>query len=268
MNHAVIVRTILGVFVLAGLADTAVADIFVYQLPGGARIVTDHALANRDYRLVRQSKTSRGAGTLVSSRKIQYAVTDPSAYDRLIRRTAAQQQVDPALIKAVMHVESGFNPHAVSDKGAMGLMQVMPDTAQRYGVEDLFDPAQNVRAGALYLRDLQKMFRNNMRLVLAAYNAGENAVLRYKGIPPFDETRDYVRKVMQMHRSYLAEQKAATQVAKAPAATPAPAEVPMVPAVSPAVPLPAPAVESHAAPGVVPVVAVQPVAPTPPEKNL
>jgi len=218
MKKAVIIRTILGGMALWGLGGNAQADIFVYQLPGGARIVTDHALTSHDYRLVRQSRTSKGAGTLVSSRRIQYAVLDPGAYDRLIRRTAAIHKVDPALIKAVMHVESGFNPHAVSDKGAQGLMQLMPETAQRYGAEDLFDPAQNVRAGALYLKDLQKMFKNNMRLVLAAYNAGENAVLRYNGVPPYDETRDYVRKVMHMHKEYLAAQRAATRVRPAPVA--------------------------------------------------
>lgn len=260
MNKAVIIRMILGGIVLWGLGVNAQADIFVYQLPGGARIVTDHALTNRDYRLVRQSRTSKGAGTLVSSRRIQYAVLDPAAYDRLIRRTAAVHKIDPALIKAVMHVESGFNPHAVSDKGAQGLMQLMPETAQRYGAEDLFDPAQNVRAGALYLKDLQKMFKNNMRLVLAAYNAGENAVLRYNGVPPYDETRDYVRKVMRMHNEYLAAQKAATRVTHAPAA--------IAVKTSPSATTVAAAAVSSAVPGVVPVVSIQSAPAVQTEKNL
>jgi hypothetical protein len=256
MRTSGIVRTLLGVSALWGLGNVAQADIFVYQLPGGARIVTDHPLANRDYKLVRQSKTSKGAGSLVSSRKIQYAVTDPATYDRLIRRTAAQHQLDPALIKAVMHIESAFNPHAVSDKGAQGLMQVMPETGQRYGAEDLFDPQQNVRAAALYLKDLQKLFKNNMKLVLAAYNAGENAVLRYRGIPPYDETRDYVRKVMKVHREYVALYKAP---APRLAAKPVPAVPPTALPETPAVP---------AAASFVPVVAVQPSGDTPPEKNL
>jgi len=261
MNKAVIIRTIVGGIALWGLGGNAQADIFVYQLPGGARIVTDHALTNRDYRLVRQSRTSKGAGTLVSSRRIQYAMLDPGAYDRLIRRTAAVQKIDPALLKAVMHVESGFNPHAVSDKGAQGLMQLMPETAQRYGADDLFDPAQNVRAAALYLKDLQKMFKNNMRLVLAAYNAGENAVLRYNGVPPYDETRDYVRKVMQMHRQYLAAQQAATHPVRAPARV-AVRRVPPVTTVATAT-LP-PIVE----PATVPVVSMQPPVTVASEKNL
>lgn len=259
MSTAVIIRTIFGGFALYGLGGIAQADVFVYQLPGGARIVTDHALNSRDYRLVRQSKDIKGAGSLVSSRKIQYAVTDPAAYDRLIRRMAAAQQVDAALIKAVMHVESGFNPHAVSDKGAQGLMQLMPETAQRYGAEDLFDPVQNVRAGVLYLKDLQKMFKNNMRLVLAAYNAGEKAVVRYGGVPPYDETRDYIRKVLKMHREYVAAQKAVLKLAKATAIR-KPVAQPSAPAV--------PVVPPSPTPDLVPVVAVQPAVAAPPEKNL
>ena len=252
MMTGTMIRALVGISAIFGLAEVACADIFVYQLPGGARIVTDHALANRDYKLVRQSKTSKGAGTLVSSRSIQYAVTDPNAYDRLIRRMAGRYKVDPALVKAVMHVESAFNPHAVSHKGAQGLMQVMPETGQRYGAADLFDPVQNVEAAVLYLKDLQKLFKNNTRLVLAAYNAGENAVLRYRGIPPYNETRDYVRKVLGMHRQYAATIVPADKsIAKAPA-DPAP---------------PAPA-EPVAAGAIVPVAAVEPAASTPPEKNL
>lgn len=245
------------------------ADIYVYQLPGGARIVTDHPLTSRDYKLVRHSKTSKGAGTLVSSRKIQHAVTDPSSYDRLILRMARTHQVEPALIKAVMHVESAFNPHAVSDKGAQGLMQVMPETGQRYGADDLFDPVQNVRAGVMYLRDLQKLFKNNTRLVLAAYNAGENAVLRYRGVPPYDETRDYVVKVAKMHRRYAAEMKDGAQLATNNASPATARSVSATPA-QPAAPAAPPATSSNPPnpPGLVPVAAVQPAPAEPAEKNL
>lgn len=256
------IRIITGILLLGGLATGAQADIFVYQLPGGARIVTDHPLNNRDYRLVRHSRDSKGAGALISNRKIQHAVTDPNTFDRLIRRNAAQHQVDPALIKAVMHIESAFNPHAVSDKGAQGLMQVMPETGQRYGAVDLFDPVQNVRAAALYLKDLQKLFKNNTRLVLAAYNAGENAVLRYKGIPPYNETQGYVRKVMKMHRQYQAKEKAALKVASStakPAAATTPVEAPSAPTV--------PATQSSTG-SVVPVAMVQQDTGVPVEKNL
>jgi|GEM_PF-476511 len=269
------IRVVLGAFALWGLGNAAQADIFVYQLPGGARIVTDHPLNNRDYKLVRHSRNSKGAGALVSSRRIAYAVTDPGAYDRLIRRTANAHQVDASLVKAVMHIESAFNPHAVSHMGAQGLMQLMPETAQRYGAEDLFDPVQNVRAGVLYLKDLQKMFKNNTRLVLAAYNAGENAVLRHRGVPPYDETQDYVRKVMKMHRVYTAAQKPAIKLATVtvpPARKLVPASVPAAtpniapaPSTSPAPPA-SPAQSSVS--GFVPVAAVQPVSEIPSEKKL
>ena len=256
MNSGGHLRAILGILVLWGLGSVAQADIFVYQLPGGARIVADHPLNNRDYRLVRHSRTAKGAGTLISSRRIANAVTDPGAYDRLIRRTATAHQVDAALVKAVMHIESAFNPHAVSHKGAKGLMQLMPDTARRYGAYDLFDPVQNVQAGVKYLKDLQKLFKNNTRLVLAAYNAGENAVLRHKGIPPYDETQDYVRKVMKMHREYVAVDKHAITVASA-----------AVPESRKLVPAAVPVARSRVS-GFVPVASVQPAVGVPPEKNL
>jgi hypothetical protein len=260
---------VLGAFTLWGLGSVAQADIFVYQLPGGARIVTDHPLSNRDYKLVRHSKSTKGAGTLVSTRTIAYAVTDPGAYDRLIRRTASAHKVDASLVKAVMHVESAFNPHAVSHMGAQGLMQLMPETARRYGAEDLFDPVQNVRAGVMYLKDLQKMFKNNTRLVLAAYNAGENAVIRHRGVPPYDETQDYVRKVMKMHREYTVAQKSAIKVATV-VAPPARKLAPVsAPAATPSTaPAPATAPTSSSASGFVPVAAIQPVSEVPPEKKL
>jgi hypothetical protein len=233
-------------------------------LPGGARIVTDHQLNTRDYKLVRHSRDTKGAGALVSSRKIQYAVTDPNQYDRLIQRMSRANQVDPALVKAVMHIESGFNPHAVSDKGAQGLMQVMPETGQRYGADDLFDPVQNVRAGVMYLHDLQKQFKNNTRLVLAAYNAGENAVVRHKGIPPYDETQDYVRKVTRMHNEYIAAQKTESKVANALPPAPKPVVLPVK--VAPAAAT-TPAVQSSTG-AVIPVAAAQPVSTASSEKNL
>jgi hypothetical protein len=269
MNSSGYIRAILGVFALWVMGDVAQADIFVYQLPGGARIVTDHQLNNRDYRLVRHSKTIKGAGTLVSSRTIAYAVTDPTAYDRLIRRTATAHQVDAALVKAVMHIESAFNPHAVSVKGAQGLMQLMPETAQRYGALDLFDPVENVRAGVLYLKDLQKLFKNNTRLVLAAYNAGENAVLRYKGIPPYNETQDYVRKVTKAQRYYAAAETRTSKVASA--AIPAARKLVSAPAVANSENLASvsstPTTQSGVS-GFIPVASMQPASTIPPEKSL
>ena len=115
----------------------------------------------------------------------------------IVRRVAREVAVSPRLLHAVITVESGYDPRAVSPKGAKGLMQLMPDTAQRFGAWNLFDPQQNVRAGGRYLRWLLDDFRGDVRLALAAYNAGEDAVLRYgRRIPPFPETIDYVPRVL------------------------------------------------------------------------
>lgn len=182
--------------------DVAQAALYVYQLPDGSRIVTDHELNNRHYRLVRVGDAPKDIRRLVAQQDRQFFRSDPSTYDRLIRQVAAEQNVDFALVKAVMHVESGFNPYAKSDKGALGLMQLMPETAQRYGLSDMHDPAQNVTAGVKHLRYLLATFKNKRKLALAAYNAGENAVLRHRGIPPYPETQEYVKKVLQYHREY------------------------------------------------------------------
>ncbi|EEG07758.1 lytic transglycosylase domain-containing protein [Pseudogulbenkiania ferrooxidans] len=115
----------------------------------------------------------------------------------LIDDTARALNMDAALLHAVIAVESGYNPSAVSPKGAIGLMQLMPATARRYGVADPYDPAQNIRGGAQYLRDLMSRFDNDLKLTLAAYNAGEQAVARYGNtIPPYKETLNYVPRVM------------------------------------------------------------------------
>ena len=207
------------------LGGSAEAALFIYQMPGGTRIITDYPLSGKDYKLVRKSESARGMGAMVSERRVQSVILDPSTYDRLIKRTAAANRVDVALVKAVMHVESGFNPNAVSPKGASGLMQLMPQTAVRYGVDDIFDPVQNVQGGVRYLKDLLAMFKDNHRLAIAAYNAGENAVLRYQGIPPYNETQDYVRKVMTFRKHYTPKEiKVVTpKLAVAPSLLPNPA---------------------------------------------
>ena len=129
-------------------------------------------------------------------------LTRSRAFDPFIETAARETQVQPQLVRAIIVVESAFNPKAVSRKGAVGLMQLLPKTARRYGASDAFDPKQNINAGTRYLRDLIARYGNNLELVLAAYNAGEDAVERYgKRIPPFSETRQYVPAVLSIYRA-------------------------------------------------------------------
>jgi soluble lytic murein transglycosylase-like protein len=119
----------------------------------------------------------------------------------LVEQTASRLQVDPQLVDAIIKVESEYDPKAVSRKGAMGLMQLIPETAQRFGVENPFNPKENIEGGVSYLRHLLDHFGGDLPLSLAAYNAGEGAVQRFGGIPSFAETRDYVRKVTDIYQS-------------------------------------------------------------------
>jgi soluble lytic murein transglycosylase-like protein len=126
-----------------------------------------------------------------------------SRYARQIQAAAHAAQVDPALIHAVISAESGYNPSARSNAGAVGLMQLMPETAARYSVTNRLDPQQNIQGGTRYLGDLLLLFNNDLRLALAAYNAGENAVVKYGNrIPPYQETAAYVPRVMTYYRKY------------------------------------------------------------------
>lgn len=127
------------------------------------------------------------------------------AWDDVISRAARAHQLPPALVKAVIHVESLFDSRAVSSKGARGLMQLMPATARSLGVDDPFNPWQNIQGGTRYLGYLMERFRGELTLALAAYHAGEGAVRRYGGIPPFPATRRYVERVQRYHRRYDAD---------------------------------------------------------------
>jgi soluble lytic murein transglycosylase-like protein len=117
----------------------------------------------------------------------------------LVHRLSAEGGLDPKLVDSVVRVESAYNPSAVSHKGAQGLMQLMPDTARRLDVDDPFDPEQNIRGGIRELDRLIERYSGNLQLALAAYNAGEGAVERHRGIPPYQETRDYVARVMSLY---------------------------------------------------------------------
>lgn len=140
--------------------------------------------------------SSKGGGDFVWLAK-QRNRTSP--YDAIIERYAAHFSVDPVLVRAVIQVESNFNPLCVSNKGARGLMQLMPETARRYGVKRVHDPEENIRGGVQYLSELLTMFRYDLPRTLAAYNAGENAVIRHKGIPPYGETMTYVKRALTVY---------------------------------------------------------------------
>ncbi len=137
------------------------------------------------------------SGTASGWLRVPQAVRGDLAFGREIRETAERYGVSPALVEAVIRVESAFNPWAVSSKGAQGLMQLLPATASALGVRDSFNPRQNIEGGVRHLRYLLDRYPGNVDLALAAYNAGEGAVDYYRGIPPFVETQQYVQKVLE-----------------------------------------------------------------------
>lgn len=137
--------------------------------------------------------------------KDEYAVRpsfskNRNAFDDIIKTAALAHNVDQGLVKAIIHTESGFNPRALSKPGAQGLMQLMPATANMYSVRDAFDPRENIHAGTKHIKYLIDRYKN-LELALAAYNAGEGNVKKYKGIPPFAETQDYVKRVLSRYRN-------------------------------------------------------------------
>lgn len=158
-------------------ARTAAAEVtsFVSSRPAGTSSSTD------------PNYTAISRGRRVSSQEI----------DDVIAQAAQKHNVDANLVRALIKQESNFNPSAVSNKGAMGLMQLMPGTARQLGVSDPFDPQQNVEAGVKHLKQLLDNYNGDVRLGLAAYNAGEGAVARNKGVPPYRETRDYVKRITE-----------------------------------------------------------------------
>ncbi len=177
-------------------ASPAAADIYMHEQDDGV-------IAFTDYRPNGKKKVEvflRSAAPAKVLRKT--AVVKTSDWDSLIVQMARKYAVEPALVKAVIHTESNFDPYAVSRAGAEGLMQLMPATALEMQVYDSFNPEANVDGGVRYLRRMLDKFKGNMRLSLAAYNAGPTAVDKYGDIPPFEETRNYVRKVLDLYERY------------------------------------------------------------------
>ncbi len=179
---------------LCALAGPAAAETFRFTAPDGTVTFTN---TPTDPRYVREGLTPASSGT--AKGWLRLPVGDAGLYGPDIRAAAERYGVPEALIRAVIRTESGFNPLAVSRKGAQGLMQLMPRTASILGVQNSFDPRQNIDGGVRHLRGLMDRFGNDLTLVLAAYNAGEQAVATYGGVPPFPETRDYVTKVLQFY---------------------------------------------------------------------
>ena len=181
------------------------AGYYVYQMPDGSRVITDRPKHNRTYKLVKRSQNVVGVGKSVTNQVAIEPAANANKFDDLINTVSKKHNMDPALIKAVVHTESYFNPNATSRVGASGLMQLMPRTAEIYGVFDLYSPMKNLDAGVRHLRYLLRRYKNRLSIALAAYNAGESAVKYYNGIPPYRETRRYIKKVIH-YQSYYKEQ--------------------------------------------------------------
>jgi soluble lytic murein transglycosylase-like protein len=192
---------------VAMAAPTAVhADIYRFVDESGGVHFTNLPTDSRYKLYLTTSKEPDVVSSALVNRGVRYY---PSAarkrYQSDILQAARAYQLEPALIHAVISAESGYNPLARSAKGARGLMQLMPDTAKRYGVNNPLDPQQNIYGGAAYLRDLLRLFGNDLKLALAAYNAGEGTVMEYGNrIPPYLETTQYVPKVLSYYKRYKA----------------------------------------------------------------
>jgi len=199
-------RTARGFWLALGLGSAcARADIYAFTDAAGVMHLSNVPTDDR-YAVVLEAPRERRSDPAMDAARLSSLLRHSARFDVAIDQAAGAATVSPALVRAVITVESGFNPQAVSSRGARGLMQLRPDTARHYGVADAFDPSQNIRGGVSYLRDLLARYDSNLELVLAAYNAGEDAVERYgRRIPPYPETMRYVPKVLTLYRSLLAQ---------------------------------------------------------------
>lgn len=187
------------------LPGAASADIYSYTSEDGAVHFTNVPTDKRFRVVLRTPRDGSASDSVAPSYggRAPQSFRNYKTYGAIVDSAAESAQVDNALVHAVISAESGYNQNAVSPKGATGLMQLMPATARRYGVTNIYDPVQNIQAGARYLRDLLSMFNNDLRLAVAAYNAGENAVIRHGNrIPPYRETMNYVPKVMGYYSQF------------------------------------------------------------------
>lgn len=210
-SHLLLGTALVGAHWLLSGLPAAQAEIYQYIDANGTISLTN---VPTDLRYRRITSQPNRLHPVLSERELE----------PMISRYSRQHQLHPALIRAVIKAESGFDPMAVSRAGAIGLMQLMPQTAVRLEVRDLYDPEDNIGGGTKYLRQLLDRFRGNLPLALAAYNSGEHTVDRYRGLPPIDETRQYVRKVIRYYRTFLIKDGAMTGhvIAAAESATPQP----------------------------------------------
>ena len=192
-------RVSVGIAVGILSAGTAArADILVMEGPNGRMLITNQGQRS-GYKVISRHREffgSSGMGIYAS------VGGDPSKYEDAVRETANKYALEPSLVKAVIRAESNFQPMAVSPKGAMGLMQLMPDTARMHEVRNAFDPTENIHGGVRHLRYLMNRYAGNLDLVLSAYNAGTKPVDQVRGIPSIPETQEYVRRVRFFHAVY------------------------------------------------------------------
>lgn len=183
---------------LFGLPSPGQSDIYRYVDAKGTVHFTNTPTGSQ-YSFYRKENGTRTGSTLVA--------IGPKAYGDLIRRYSGQFNLEEALVSAVIKAESNFNPRALSSKGAMGIMQLIPETARLLAVRDPYDPEDNIRGGSRYLRMMLDEFSGNVDFALAAYNAGPGAVRRHGGIPPYQETRTYVQKVKEYLQQYRGQDR-------------------------------------------------------------
>ncbi|MAD76205.1 MAG: lytic transglycosylase [Rheinheimera sp.] len=183
-------------------AQTAPANsiaVFKSNQADGTVLFSDRRPVNRPYQQLHFDCFACDPNSAINWYKTPLFVR---SYNRIIDRAASEQQLDAALIRAVIHAESAFQAAALSKRGAMGLMQLMPDTAAMLGVIDPLSPEQNIKGGSAYLASLLKQYNGDVTLSLAAYNAGPGNVRRHKGVPPFAETQAYIKRVLILHKRY------------------------------------------------------------------
>jgi len=201
MSDVVRLVRLIGVMLLIALPFVAGADIYKYVDKYGRVYLTDRPAHTGYKRLVKTWKGWSEART--GSINYRALAANRKRFSKAIELAAKDQKLPKALVHAVITAESAYDPNAISTAGAVGLMQLMPQTAARYGVRNRKDPDANISGGTRYLRDLLGMFDNDLVLAIAAYNAGENAVLTYgRRIPPYAETQTYVRRVLQYYNDY------------------------------------------------------------------